>query len=191
MKSLAFVKRALALAGRYPVVVAAVAIYGYYLTTTVDFFRKSQGTSFGFLDFVLQFDSLFWMWITAFVFIKLQQSRERYFREERRRMTMQTHLEKSALANSILKDITAQLQDTINNPLAIIRMTTEDLRDRVRKDADAAKKLDQIDASLRRIHNAIKDVAMYESTRILDMIGELVRLPDSHPPRADREVLDS
>lgn len=191
MNSFAFVRKALALAGRYPVIVAAVAIYGYYLTTTVDFFKKSHGSSFGFLDFVLQFDSLFWMWITAFVFIKLQQSRESHFHEERQRMVMQTHLEKSALANSILKDITAQLQDTINNPLAIIRMTTEDLRDRVKKDTEAAKKLDQIDASLRRIHNAIKDVAMYESTRILDMIGELVKIPESQPPRPDREVLDT
>ena len=26
---------------RYPVVFAAIAIYGYYLTTTLDFFKKS------------------------------------------------------------------------------------------------------------------------------------------------------
>lgn len=191
MNSFGVVKRALAFAGRYPVIVAAVAIYGYYLTTTVDFFEKSHGTKFTLLDFILQFDSLFWMWITAFVFIKLQQSRESHFQEERQRVAMQTHLEKSALANSILKDITAQLQDTINNPLAIIRMSTEELRDKAKKDDQITKKLDQIDASLRRIHNAIKDVAMYESTRILDMIGELVKLPDSHPPKQDREVLDA
>jgi signal transduction histidine kinase len=191
MNSVSVVKKALAFAGKYPVAVAAVAIYGYYLTTTVDFFRKSHDTPFTFLDFVLQFDSLFWMWITAFVFIKLQQSRESHFQEERQRMAMQTHLEKSALANSILKDITAQLQDTINNPLAIIRMSTEELRNRLAKDSEASKRLDQIDAALRRVHNAIKDVAMYESTRILDMIGELVRLPEPRPPRPDREVLDT
>ncbi|MEP0823417.1 MAG: hypothetical protein HRF44_11270 [Ignavibacterium sp.] len=191
MTSFSIVRKALAFAGRYPVIVAALAIYGYYLTTTLDFFEKSHGGKFTFLDFVLQFDSLFWMWITAFVFIKLQQSRESHFQEERQRLVMQTQIEKSALANSILKDITAQLQDTINNPLAIIRMSTEELRDKVKKDDEITKKLDQIDASLRRVHNAIKDVAMYESTRILDMIGELVKLPDSRPPRQDREVLDA
>ncbi|GJQ21905.1 MAG: hypothetical protein HBSIN02_22600 [Bacteroidia bacterium] len=191
MISFGLLRKALVFAGRYPVVVAAVAIYGYYLTTTLDFFEKSHNTKFTFLDFILQFDSLFWMWITAFVFIKLQQSRENQFQEERRRLAMQTHLEKSALASSILKDITAQLQDTINNPLAIIRLSTEEMREKVKKDGDLTRKLDQIDASLRRIHNAIKDVAMYESTRILDMIGELVKLPDPHPSRHDREVLDT
>ena len=105
-------------------------------------------------------------------------------------MVMQTHIEKSAIANSIVKDMTAQLQDTINNPLAIIRMSTEDLRNKI-KDSEGRKQLDQIDASLRRIHHAIKDVTMYESTRILDMIGEIVNLPDPQPQRPDRQVLDA
>lgn len=185
------INRLLTILNKYPVVVAGIAIYSYYLATTVDFFEKSHDASFTFLDFVLQFDSLIWMWVTAFVFIKLQQSRENHFAEERQRIAMQTHIEKSAIANSILKDMTAQLQDTINNPLAIIRMNTEDLRDRLEKDPEGRKRLDQIDSSLRRIHHAIKDVTMYESTRILDMIGELVNLPKSQPPSTDRQILDA
>lgn len=185
------VTRVLKILNKYPVVVAGIAIYAYYLTTTVDFFEKSHESSFKFLDFVLQFDSLIWMWVTAFVFIKLQQSRESHFAEERQRMVMQTHIEKSAIANSIVKDMTAQLQDTINNPLAIIRMSTEDLRSKLDADPENRKRLDQIDASLRRIHHAIKDVTMYESTRILDMIGEIVDLPKSQPRPDDRHVLDA
>jgi signal transduction histidine kinase len=191
MKTDGIIDRILTILNKYPVVVAGIAIYAYYLATTVDFFEKSHDSSFSFLDFVLQFDSLIWMWVTAFVFIKLQQSRESHFAEERQRIVMQTHLEKSAIANSILKDMTAQLQDTINNPLAIIRMSTEDLRSRVEKDPEGRKRLDQIDASLRRIHHAIKDVTMYESSRILDMIGEIVELPKSQPPASDRQVLDA
>jgi signal transduction histidine kinase len=131
------------------------------------------------------------MWVTAFVFIKLQQSRESHFAEERQRIVMQTHLEKSAIANSILKDVTAQLQDTINNPLAIIRLSSEDLRERAAGDKEVVKRLDQIDSSLKRIHHAIKDVAMYESTRILDMISEIVKLPDPGTQRTDKGVLDA
>lgn len=192
MKEQGVVNQILRIVNKYPVLIAGIAIYGYYLTTTVDFFEKSHEGKFSLLDFVLQFDSLFWMWITAFVFIKLQQSRESHFAEERQRIAMQTHLEKSAIANSILKDMTAQLQDTINNPLAIIRMSTEDLREKLESNPDMKKRLDQIDASLRRIHHAIKDVTMYESTRILDMIGDVVKLPDpGSPQRPDREVLDA
>lgn len=190
MNNSGLIPRLLGILNKYPVVVAGIAIYAYYLTTTVDFFQKSHDSAFSFLDFVLQFDSLIWMWVTAFVFIKLQQSRENHFAEERQRMAMQTHIEKSAIANSIVKDMTAQLQDTINNPLAIIRMSTEDLRDKI-KDSEGQKRLEQIDASLRRIHHAIKDVTMYESTRILDMIGEIVNLPNPQPERPDRQVLDA
>lgn len=190
MNNSGLVARLLTILNKYPVVIAGIAIYAYYLATTVDFFQKSHDSSFTFLDFVLQFDSLIWMWVAAFVFIKLQQSRESHFAEERQRMVMQTHMEKSAIANSIVKDMTAQLQDTINNPLAIIRMSTEDLRDKL-KDSEGLKRLDQIDASLRRIHHAIKDVTMYESTRILDMIGEIVHPPVSQPARTDRRILDA
>ena len=177
-------------ANKYPVVLAAVVIYGYYLATTVDFFEKSQEAEFSLLDFILQFDSLFWMWLTAFVFVKLQKSRESHFSEEKQRIVMQTHLEKSALANSILKDITSQLQDTINNPLAIIRVSTEEIRSKFEKNSDILKRLDQIDASLRRVHNAIKDVAMYEATRILDMMGEVVGVPTSNVQRTEQKILD-
>lgn len=191
MKAKGLLKRLLAILNKYPVVFAGIVIYAYYLTTTVDFFEKSTNGSLTFLDFVLQFDSLIWMWVAAFVFIKLQQSRERHFSEERQRIAMQTHLEKSAIANSILKNMTAQLQDTINNPLAIIRMSTEELRSKINGDPEGQKRLDQIDASLRRIHHAIKDVSMYESTRILDMIGDIVDLPKSQAPLLVPPVLGS
>jgi signal transduction histidine kinase len=175
---------------KYPGILAALVIYGYYLATTVDLFEKSQTAHLTTLDFILQFDSLFWMWLTAFVFVKLQKSRESHFVEERQRIVMQTQLEKSALANSILKDITAQLQDTINNPLAIIRMSTEEIRSKFEKHSDVIDRLDQIDASLRRVHNAIKDVAMYEATRILDMIGDVVQAPTSNVHYKEQQILD-
>lgn len=177
---------------RYPVVFAAIAIYGYYLTTTLDFFKKSHGANFTFLDFVLQFDSLIWMWIAALVFVKFQQVKEQRLMEQQGRLVMQAHLEKSAVANAILQEITTHLQDAINNPLAIIKLTTEDVRRRVAANPDVIRGMDQIDASSRRIHNAIKDVTMYESTRILEMLADATAIkPEKEMKnREDREVLD-
>ncbi len=171
---------------RYPVVFAAIAIYGYYLTTTVDFFKKSHESDFTFLDFVMQFDSLIWMWLAALVFVKFQQTKEKH-------LAMQARLEKSAVANAILQEITTHLQDTINNPLAIIRLTTEDVRTRSAADPEIVRGMDQIDSSSRRIHNAIKDVTMYESTRILEMLAEAtgIRADKGKMNQGDHEVLDA
>ena len=178
---------------RYPVVFAAIAIYGYYLTTTVDFFKKSHESDFTLLDFVVQFDSLIWMWVTALVFVKFQQVKEKRLIEQQSKLVLQAHLEKSAVANAILQEITTHLQDAINNPLAIIRLTTEDVRRRCESDPDILRGMEQIDSSSRRIHNAIKDVTMYESTRILEMLAEAtdIRADKGKKNREDHEVLDA
>jgi len=71
----------------------------------------------------------------------------------------------------------AKLQDTINNPLAIISVTTDDIRRRCISDPDIVRRLDQIDTSLQRIHVAIKDVAAYESGRILETLTKAPERP--------------
>jgi signal transduction histidine kinase len=160
-------KRFVSILRQYPVLVAGLLIYGYYLATTMNFFSRSNSSQLSFLDFVLQFDSLIWMWITAFVFIKLQQVRDKHLHEEKARTTMETQIEKSAIASNMLKDITMQLQDTVNNPLAIISAMTDEIRKKYIIDPEVVRRLDQIDASLQRIHNAIKDITVYQTEQLL------------------------
>jgi signal transduction histidine kinase len=155
---------------RYPVIVATVAILGYYTTTALDLFSKSGKTHLTFMDFFVQFDSLIWMWLVAFVFIKLQQTKEKVYSEEREKLSLQYQLDKSKIASSLLRDITKQLQDTINNPLAVISVTTEDIRKRFVSDPEILRRLDQIDASMQRIHHAIKDIANYQSAKVLETL---------------------
>ncbi len=155
---------------RYPMVVAGVLIYGYYLTTTLHFFRQPYSESHSVLDFVLQYSSLLWMWIAAYIYLKLYQAKEQYQMEEQHRRAMQNQLERSSAAAKVLKDVVAQLQDTINNPLAVIGMMTEDIRKKFMGDQEILRRLDQIDASMQRIHNAIKDVSAYQSSQLLESV---------------------
>ena len=155
---------------RYPVIVASVAIFGYYTTTALDLFNKSGKTHLTFMDFFLQFDSLIWMWLVAFIFIKLQQTKEKVYSEERDKLSLQFQIDKSKIASTLLKDITKQLQDTINNPLAVISVTIEDIRKRFVADPEILRRLDQIDASMQRIHHAIKDVTNYQSAQVLETL---------------------
>ena len=155
---------------KYPVVVVAVAMLIYYLTTTLNLFKKSEKMHLSVLDFVLQFDSLIWMWLAAFIFIKLQKTKEKFYGEEREKLMMHHQIEKSKIASTLLKEITKQLQDSINNPLAVIGVMTEDIRKRFFSEPDVMRRLDQIDTALRRIHNAIKDVANYQTAQVLELL---------------------
>jgi hypothetical protein len=157
-------------AKRYPVMIMAVGIFGYYLATALNLFRKSGKMHLSPLDFILQFDSLIWMWIAAFVFIKLQRTKEKFYGEQKEKLVIQHQLEKSKIASTILKQVTMQLQDTINNPLAIIGVMTEDIRKRFLAEPEVMRRLDQIDAALQRIHNAIKDIATYQTAQVLEAL---------------------
>lgn len=157
---------------KYPLVVGAIAIYGYYLTATVDFFKRSTHEQLSFLDLVLQFDSLIWMWLVAYVFVKLQQAKEKSANEERNRIVAETKIQKATIASNLLSEITAQLQDTINNPLAIIRVSTDEIRKEFVANPEIIRRLDQIDSSLRRIHDAIKDVTVFQSTQLLEQLHD-------------------
>jgi hypothetical protein len=157
-------------AKRYPVIIMAVGIFGYYLATALNLYKKSGKMHLSPLDFILQFDSLIWMWIAAFVFIKLQTTKEKFFGEQKEKLLIQHQLEKSTIASTILKQITMQLQDTINNPLAIIGVMTEDIRKRFVAEPEVMRRLDQIDTALQRIHNAIKDIATYQTAQVLEAL---------------------
>jgi len=164
------IKGLLVWAHDHPVTIAAIAILFYYAATSLDLLRRSAQTRFSFLDFFLHFDSLIWMWLLAFVFTRLQDTKKRYYSEEREKLLMQLQVEKSKIASSLLREITRQLQDAINNPLAVIRVTTDDIRKRFLKDPEVMRRLDQVDASLMRIHLAIKDVASYQTARVLETL---------------------
>jgi signal transduction histidine kinase len=180
-------------AKRYPVMIMAVGIFGYYLATALNLYKKSGKTHLSPLDFILQFDSLIWMWIAAFVFIKLQKTKEKFYGEQKEKLLVQHQLEKSKIASTILKQVTMQLQDTINNPLAIIGVLTEDIRKRFLAEPEVMRRLDQIDTALQRIHNAIKDIATYQTAQVLEALQSDLQEGGSPPHPSDNgdgKVLD-
>ena len=60
--------------------------------------------------------------------------------------------------------------------LAIIGSTTDEMRKRTSSDPYLSCQFDHIEASLQRIHNAIKDVQVYESTELLKQLHRQVSL---------------
>lgn len=159
---------------RYPLVFSVLSIYGYYFFTTVNFFKKSEVAHLNLFDFILQYDSLIWMWLVVYVVSRAQTLKQKYESDTANRIHVLSEIEKSAVASGVLQSVIRHLQDTINNPLAIIGSMTEELRKHSSSDPRISRQFDQIEESLHRIHNAIKDVEVYESTQLLEQLHKQV-----------------
>ena len=74
-------KKIVSFLDKYSILVAAIAIYGYYLTTSIDLIKNNGGQK-GILDYLLQFDSLILLWVIAVVLIQLQEYRKQRKEED-------------------------------------------------------------------------------------------------------------
>jgi signal transduction histidine kinase len=152
---------------RYPVVIAALVIYLYYLLTSFNLFQHNTKPR-NFVDYVMQFDSLIFMWIAAAALLQLQKFRKEHKNEENRRREMERIFDRQQIYTSLVKDITMLLQDNVNNPLAIISLTTQEIRRRFEQDTEILHWLDRIDGAMQRIHNTIRDLQAYEAQKLME-----------------------
>lgn len=153
---------------RYPVIVAAIVIYFYYLLTSINFFKHSQEKQ-SVLDYFMQFDSLLFLWLAAAALIQVQRYRKAAKSEQENRHKMERVLDRQQMYSQLATDITTLLQDNVNNPLAIIAVTTQEIRRRFQQDAEIMRWLDRIDGAMGRIHNTIRDIRTYETQKMVDV----------------------
>jgi len=159
---------------RYPVIVAAVIIYLYYLLTSLNLFQH-KGQKQTVLDYVMEFDSLFFMWLAAAALLQLQRIRKSFRQETEQRHKIERVLDRQQIYNSLVKDITMLLQDNVNNPLAVISVTTQEIRRRFESDAEIIRWLDRIDGAMKRIHYTIRDLQAYEAQKLIESSNEVLR----------------
>ena len=152
---------------RYPILISAVAIYLYYLLTSFDFFTR-KGEKLTFLDYVMQFDSLFFMWIAAAALLQVQRMRKAHRGEEDKHREVERILDRQQIYGQLVNDITMLLQDSVNNPLAVIKVTTQEIRRKFEKDTEIIRWLDRIDGALHRINNTIRDLQAYEAQKMIE-----------------------
>lgn len=156
----------IAWAMKYPLIVGGIFIYLYYLLTSFDLFSK-RGENLTFVDYILQFDSLFFLWLVAALFMQLQKMKKRQEQERDQRIAFEKTLERQQIYEQIVNDVTMLLQDNVNNPLAVISVTTQEIRRKFGMDSDIIRWLDRIDGSISRINTAIRDLQAYEAQKIL------------------------
>ncbi len=156
-----------ALIEKYPVITAALAIYLYYLFTSLYLFKhETQHQTVW--DYIVDYDSLIFMWIAAAALVQIQKYRKGQKEEQERRHKMERVLDRQQIYNQLVNDITLLLQDNVNNPLAVIAVTTQEIRRKFEKDTEILRWLDRIDGAMQRIHNTIRDIQAYESQKLMD-----------------------
>lgn len=161
---------------RYPAILASYFIYGYYFISTMDFYVKFKNRHFGATDALKHFDTLFWMWLLAYVLVKVIELREKLHQKEKQMIEQQHDIELKETQIQTLHEVIMTLKHEINNPLAIILGYTRLLRKQV-KDEDANKKIDEIENASQRINHALKEFSaaqVYEVTK--SPVGNLVEL---------------
>ena len=162
------------LVDRYPALVAAVVIYSYYLLTSISLFRH-HGEKQSILDYVMDFDSLFFLWLAAAALLQVQKMRKATRAERERLHTMERVLDRQQIYTHLINDISMLLQDSVNNPLAVIAVTTQEIRRKFEKDEEIIRWLDRIDGAMNRIHDTIRDIQMYESQKMLETTTDVLK----------------
>jgi signal transduction histidine kinase len=160
-------------ADRYPVVLAALAIIFYYVLTSFNLFQH-KGERHTFLDYVMEFDSLFFLWLAAAALLQVQKWRKSFKQEEGQRRNIERVLDRQQIYSQLVTDITSLLQDNVNNPLAVISVTTQEMRRKFDQNNEILRWLDRIDGAMQRIHHTIRDLQAYESQKYMDTTQEIL-----------------
>jgi signal transduction histidine kinase len=93
-------------------------------------------------------------------------------------------LDRQRIYSQLTTDITMMLQDNVNNPLAVISVTTQEIRRKFQQDTEIMRWLDRIDGAMQRIHNTIRDLQAYETQKMIDASNAEMQQPAGvgHPP---------
>ncbi len=159
--------KARGLVERYPVLLAGIVIYSYYLLTSINFFKHSHENE-SLFEYFMQFDSLIFLWLAAAAFIQVLRFRKSYKAEQEQRRSMERVLDRQKIYSELATDITMLLQDNVNNPLAVIAVTTQEIRRRFQQDTEILRWLDRIEGAMKRIHLTIRDLQAYETQKMID-----------------------
>ncbi len=156
----------LAFVDKYSIVVAGIVIYIYFILSSFDLMR-TRDVSRTALDYLLQFDSLILTWVIAVVVIQLQKYRKQTREQDEYRQRVQLEYDRQRTKLHVVDEITSLLQDNINNPLAIISVSSQNLHRKHDADPETTAWLDRIDTALQRVHTTINDIKAYQTQKIV------------------------
>jgi len=169
---------------RYTILLGAIAIYGYYLVLALDLFERHEQKT-GFLSIFLQFDSLLLMWGVIFVLVQLKKIRTERKRGEKKKNSLLHRFQRQQLQLATLDDISDMLNDRINNPLTMIALSANSLRQRTTHQGELATQVENIEGALKRVQEVMMGIQSYHTKKIVKLSRELME--EEEKVRAENE----
>lgn len=170
---------------KYPAIIAAYFIYGYYFFSTMEFYIEFKNKNFGSIEVLSHFDTLLWMWLLAYVLVRVLELREKLHTQRLEFDIHKLEREKELTQLTTLKEITHTLQHELNNPLAVIYLQTHVLRKKSAELPGIAEQVKEIDTASKRIHAVIVDLSTKLSYSTIDSpVGSLICVTDEAEPPA-------
>lgn len=166
---------------RYPAILASYFIYSYYFISTMEFYIKFKHRHFGTTEALQHFDTLLWMWVMAYILVKVIELRERLHKREKELLEQTYDIQLKETQIQTLHEVITTLKHEINNPLAIILGYTRLLKKNI-PDVEMVKKVEEIEMASQRINHALKEFSaaqVYEVSQ--SPVGNLIDLKPYEP----------
>jgi len=164
---------------RYPAVLASYFIYGYYFISTLDFYVAFKKKHLGTSETFSHFDTLLWMWVLAWAFVRVIELREKLTAKEKENLAHQHTIQLKETQLKTLNEVVTTLKHRINNPLAIILGYVR-LAKKKSTDDNISKKLSEIEIAAQRINTTLKEFSLVRVYQTMDSpAGDLVVTDES------------
>lgn len=164
---------------KYGVLFAGIFIFAYYLWVAIDHFSNPHARR-DFEGYFFQFSSVVLLWGLTFLGAKLFEYKKKQKEEAAKNAAIVQEYERRRMQLELLEEMSELLNDTVNNPLAIISLSTSSIRDRFQPDDEVLAYLDSIDGGLARIREVLTSFKSHQTTKIvLSIRGEASRQPSA------------
>lgn len=135
---------------QYPAVLSAYLIYMYYFFVTMDFYESFKADQLSSSEFLMHFDSLFWMWLLAFALVKVLAYREKTHLHEKLLLIQEHQAREAEWKCQQYETLTSELKTDVNEPITIATGYVKIIQ---RQDTGNGfrSKLDEVDSQLRKV----------------------------------------
>ncbi len=173
-----FIRSVNKLIATYPAIIASYFIYGYYFISTMEFYIAFKKKHFGASEALSHFDTLLWMWMLAFVLVKIIELREKLHGHEHANTEHQHTIQLKETQIKTLHEVILTLEHEINNPLAIIFGYVRLIKKETTKEK-SLNNIAKIEEAAQRITHVLKEFSTKKTYEVTPSpVGNLVTVDE-------------
>lgn len=164
----ALFKKAYSFTSENPLLLIGVIIYGYYLSVTVNYYDRATHGPVSFVDLLFQFDSLIWMWIASYIYMKLRGSERKRQEAEREGMVVRYETEKAEASYKAVQEFAKRLDGKFSPLLASIERSTVVLKTSLAHIPDTMNAIRDIETAAGELRTTAERTALEETRQLLE-----------------------